>query len=251
MKYFFDHIMPKIVLSKLNINKIKTKKIMAVQQTQTLLSTSQTVLSIQLAGSVPSGTTINIEYQALQGANPKELGYFVAIWQGTQIMGLDTAIDSHDIEGTSVDGDFNFDGLELATQNYTVGFGVNNEDGTTICATLAIPAGNEEVTSSLSSVTLNSRRSNSLTANYTTPAYNRPKTNKNWIALFQGGFTANMYKGINVVKTAMVSSDNNIGTASLSGVTFIRNQSYTLVYGMGLDNNGNPNFSNLISAVEF
>lgn len=222
------------------------------------MSITQNKLIIGLDGQIQSGTMVSLNFQSLSGANPSTLGYFVAIWQGTQIQALTNAIPPiQKITTTTQDGSATFDGLSLSDLDYTIGFGVNDELSTSVCATLAVPKGAprfQELASELSSVTVQNTSSDSLIASFITPSYNVSSTNQNWIALFKGGFTANMYQGINVVGTPTFSSENtNTGAIAMNNIVggLVRFQKYTIVYGMGVDESGNADFSNLVSATEF
>ena len=216
----------------------------------------QNQLTIKLSGMVDSGTMISIDFQSLQGANPKDLGYFVAIWQGTQIQDLSDAHEIQNITTEDKDGSVTFKNLELANLDYIIGFGVDNKEGTSICATLDVPKGvkpGEDLNPTLSTVSILRQSSDSLVANFLTPLYNTASTNHNWVALFKGNFTANMYKGTNVIVSEKVEESTNEGAVAMDNIPgkLVRFKQYTLVYGMGLDDSGNPNYSNLISATEF
>lgn len=220
------------------------------------MSIPQKQLTIDLNGQVQGGTMVSLDFNALPGANPKELGYFVAIWQGDQIQDLKAAKQIQEITTTTQAGSAVFQNLELNNRDYIIGLGVNNENDTSICATLAVPKGFAPFTpldNSLSSIRLQNQSSDSLIAGFNTPEYNTPSDNKNWVALFKGVFTANMYKGINVVKTTMISDNTNDGAVAMNDIPggLIRMKQYTLIYGMGVDKSGDPDFSNLVSATEF
>lgn len=220
------------------------------------MSISQKQLTIDLNGQLQSGTMVSLDFNAIPGSNPKDLGYFAAIWQGHQIQDLAAAQQTQNLTTSTQAGSTTFEKLELNNLDYIIGFGVNNKNGTSICATLNIPKGSplfQPLENSLSSLTLQHQGTNSLIAAFVTPVYNTPATNKNWVALFKGSFTANMYKGINVIKTTMISDDTNEGAVSMNNIPggLIRFQKYTMIYGMGQDDSGNPDFSNLIAATEF
>lgn len=220
------------------------------------MSITQKQFSIRLNGQVEDGTMISLNFNALPGANPSTLGYFVAIWQGNQIQDLSTALQTQNITTTTQAGSAIFENLNLSNLDYIIGFGVNNENDVSICATIEVPQGSEIgqlLEGDLSSISLQSQSSDSLVARFKTPEYNIPAENKNWIALFKGGLTANMYKGINVISTTLMTNDTNTGTAAMKNIPggLIRNAKYTLVYGIGLDEDGKPDFSNLVSATQF
>lgn len=212
---------------------------------------------IQLTGSVIDGSTVKINFNALPGAHPKTMGYFAAIWQGSQIQALDQALQTQKIQVDNQAGTAHFDGLSLQKQDYIIGFGVNFENGNTICSTLYVPQhaqpGNP-LTPSLSSVMVPEHGigTNSLVASYITPSYNAPKQNANWIALFQGPFTANCFIGVNVIASVNATSDNNKGTIAMNNIPngLIRFQTYTVVYGMS-SKAGSPNYSDIISYSTF
>lgn len=212
---------------------------------------------IQLSGSIIDGTTVKINYNSLPGAHPATMGYFVAIWQGSQIQSLSEALNTQKIEVNNQAGTTNFTGLSLQTQDYIIGFGVNFEVGTTICSTISIPQDaqpGDPLTPSLSTVTVSvdGIGSNSLVARYQTPFYNAPKTNANWIALFPGPFTANCFNGANVIASANATSDNNAGIISMNNIPngLVRFEPYTVVYGMS-SKSGSPDYSGIISYYSF
>jgi len=210
---------------------------------------------IEFSGSIESAEAIAVSYKCLHGANPKELGYFMAIWQGTQIDDLSKAKQVQVIKTIDRDGDTTFEGLSLSSVDYIVGFGVNSEDGHSICATLAVPAKaeqGEELESTWSTLDVTKVGSNNLSAAFVTPTYNLAKSNDNWIALFEGPLTANMYKGKNVIKTAKVTIDQDQGITAMNEIIpgLKRYTTYTLVYGMGLKEN-KIDYSNMISAYTF
>ena len=210
---------------------------------------------IKFSGSIDSGEAISVEYKCLHGANPKTLGYFLAIWQGTVIDDLSKALEIQNINTTDKDGSTTFEGLTISTLDYIVGFGVNNENGHSICATLAVPADAEqgqELEATLSTLTLVKHGSNNLNVAFSTPAYNLAKSNKNWIALFEGPLTGNMYKGTNVIKTAPVTIDQNQGITAMNDIPggLKKFSTYTVVYGMGLKED-KIDYSNMISAYTF
>ncbi|MBW3519859.1 hypothetical protein [Flavobacterium sp. NKUCC04_CG] len=216
----------------------------------------QKQFTIDLAGQVQSGTMVSLDFDALPGSNPKALGYFIAIWQGSQIQALENALTKQDIETGTQAGSTTFENLALADLDYIIGFGVDSDSGTSICATLNIPKGSPRFTpleTNLSTLELQYSSSNSLIATFVTPPYNLAATNNNWVALFKGQLTANMYKGLNVITTTMVEDNTNEGAVAMNKIPdgLVRFQKYTLVYGMGLDKSGKPNYSNLVSAAEF
>ncbi|WP_131538882.1 hypothetical protein [Pedobacter nototheniae] len=212
---------------------------------------------IQFTGSIIDGKTVKINYNSLPGAHPKTMGYFVAIWQGSQIQALSAALQTQKIGTDDQAGTTNFTDLSLQKQDYIIGFGVDFAVGTTICATLMVSKDakpNDPLPAILSSVIVpdGAIGTNSLVATYVTPLYNTPKQNANWIGLFSGAFTANCFTGANVIATAKATSDTNTGSISMNNIPngLIRFETYTLVYGMS-SKAGSPNYSDIISYYTF
>ncbi len=212
---------------------------------------------IQLTGSIVDGSTVRVNFNSLPGAHPKTMGYFVAIWQGSQIQSLSNALQTQKIGTDNQAGTLNFTGLSLQRQDYIIGFGVDSAVGTTICATLAVSQNakpNDPLPASLSSVIVpdGAIGSNSLVATYVTPPYNTPKQNGNWIGLFQGPFTANCFTGANVIASSNAASDNNTGSIAMNNIPngLVRFETYTIVYGMS-SKAGSPNYSDIVSYYTF
>ncbi|WP_316803592.1 hypothetical protein [Pedobacter nototheniae] len=212
---------------------------------------------IQLTGTVFDGKTVKVNYNSLPGAHPKTMGYFVAIWQGSQIQALSEAKSTQKITTDDQAGTANFTDLALQKQDYIIGFGVDFGVGTTICATLMVPKTvkpNDPLSPFLSSVVVpeSGIGTNSLIATYVTPLYNTPATNNNWIALFPGPFTANCFAGAGVIATSDATSDNNTGSISMNDIPngLINFETYTLVYGMS-STSGKPNYSDIIGYYTF
>ncbi len=223
------------------------------------MSIQQTILKNEFNGMLQSGTVVSLTYKALQGTHPKDFGYFVALWEGDQIQDIKSAKQTKPISLNDQAGSLEFSGLNITSSDYIIGLGVNNSDGSkSICSTLSIPSSvgiGEPLSGVTSDVSLPTGfGSHSVTAHYVTPLYNTPMDNSNWIGLFLGSFTSNMFRGINVIQTADVSSNIASGLAVMNNIKggLIRFQKYTLVYGMGIDyNTGEPNFQTIVSAVEF
>lgn len=227
-----------------------------------LKSTDVEKATIQISGVVINGTTVKVSYKALPGSNPKAMGYFVAIWQGSQIQNITAAKQVLPLTNDSQDGDLNFAKLELSKLDYIIGFGVNQDaDGkaqNTVCATMLIPATakvGDKLVPVLSDLEVpeDGIGTNSLVALYTTPLYNTPKTNGNWIALFEGPFTANCYSGGGLIKSDTVGSNKRKDSTTLDDIPggLIRFETYTLVYGMSLKEDAEPNFSSIINYYTF
>lgn len=208
-------------------------------------------------GTFISGQIVVINYEFLEGVNPNEFGYFFAIWQGDEIMGLTRALCIQDIANTNQDGSFNLSDLGLEDElDYTIGLGVNNKDSTSISTTLFIPKDAvylQEFSSKPSTIKLINQGTNSLVASFTTPLFNLPNKNKNWIALFEGEFTTAFYKGINNVCFSWVQETTNEGDESMNDIPggLIIGQTYTLVYGMSANSDIVPDYKTIVATTQF
>lgn len=212
---------------------------------------------IQFSGIIIDGTTVKINYNSLPGAHPNKQGYFVAIWQGSQILSLSEALNVQKIGTDDQAGTANFTDLSIERQDYIIGLGVDFAAKATICATLQVAQDaqpNTSLPAVLSSVIVpdSGIGTNSLIATYVTPLYNTPLLNNNWIALFAGPFTANCFTGADVITTSKATSNLNTGSISMNNIPngLVRFQTYTIVYGMS-SNAGTPNYSDIIAYSTF
>ena len=215
--------------------------------------------TISYTGILEGESLIEIDLLGLEGSSPENFGYYMAIWQGNQIMNLSQAKAVQNILIQTQDGSFVFNTLGLSQLDYTIGLGVNKKDSTSFCSTLIIPKGtqlNETINDSnafFSSVKILEIGTNSLIAQYKTPEFNLPKQNKNWVALFKGRFTSNMFLGTNIIQKIPINGTTNNGTIVLNNIPngLIVNQFYTLVYGMGYNSKGTEDAQNIVAASEF
>ena len=199
---------------------------------------------------------VAIDFECLEGANPAKFGYFVALWQGNQIMSLSDAKEIQSINNTTQDGSFVFENLSIDNLDYTIGFGVDLKDSSTICSTLLIPKGTklyDTLTSVPTTLELIEQSTNSLIAKFKAPLFTTPNMDKNWIALFEGQFTSNIYSGINLVKLIRVPNNTNKGEVVMNDIPggLIVDQHYTLVYGMGTNNSQNNKTESAVAATVF
>ena len=215
--------------------------------------------TISFTGLLDNASLIEIDLLGLEGSSSEKFGYYMALWQGDQIMDLSRAKTKQNILIQTQDGSFVFNTLGLSQLDYTLGLGVNNSDSTSFCATLIIPK-NVHLNTTLndsnaffSSIKVLNIGSNSLIAQYKTPKFNIPKQNKNWVALFNGRFTSNMFLGTNLIQKTPIKGTTNNGTIVLNNIPngLLVNQFYTLVYGMGYNSTGTENAQNIVAATEF
>lgn len=212
--------------------------------------------NITLTGVYSSGSMMQLEYEGLEGSNPKKFGYFVAIWQSDKIQSLDNALTIQKIKLKTQDGSFVFKNLGLNPLEYIIGFGVNIDNDYSICSTLSIPE-NVEIgdilTSEPSKIEIVDQGTNSLIAHFQTPPFNLAKTNKNWIALFRGRFTSNVYSKKNLIHYTLISDNTNEGYVALNNIPegLIFDEVYTLVYGMGVNDKSVATGNNIVAAITF
>lgn len=215
---------------------------------------------IKFNGTLSGPDLIEINLGGLEGSQPKNFGYYMAIWQGTQIQELSRSLNKQNILLTTQDGSFVFkvkDGI--ADKDYILGLGVNNKDSTSFCSTLFIPKGtplNQEINDRnafSSSIEVVKLGTNSLVLKYQTPQFNLPQKNNNWIALFHGRFTSNVFLGINLIKKKSVQLNTNNGRLALNNIPngLVTSHFYTLVYGMGYISDDAQDAQNIIAATEF
>jgi hypothetical protein len=207
-----------------------------------------------------SASMIAIELQGLEGSNPQASGYYMAIWQGNQIEDLYRNQGQQLINLDTQDGSFVFQPDEgINNKDYIIGLGIDYKDSTSFCSTMIIPKGQDryvpvsDTFAFSSSVTVVQLGTNSLIAAYSTPDFNLPEMNDNWIALFRGRFTANNFKGINLIKKQNIKNNLNEGMAAISNIEggLVPNQYYTVVYGMGYGTADSSSTKNIIAATEF
>jgi len=74
---------------------------------------------------------IAIELHGLQGSNPHASGYYMAIWQGTQIQDLYRNQGQQLITLDTQDGSFVFQaGDGITNKDYIIGLGIDYKDST-------------------------------------------------------------------------------------------------------------------------
>lgn len=214
--------------------------------------------TISFTATLYSASMIAIELHGLEGSNPRKSGYYIALWQGTQIEDLYRKKAQQSIDLDSKEGSFVFElDQGINHMDYILGLGINKRDSTSFCSTLIIPKNQERYipissdNAFSSSVEVVQLGTNSLIISYETPAFNLPKDNNNWIALFSGCFTAHTFNGINLLKKQMISNNLNEGMLAINDIDggLVPNQIYTVVYGMGGGSSGDTEW--IIATTEF
>lgn len=227
-------------------------------QTETFPEQKKYVISF--SATLYSASMIAIELHGLEGSNPQASGYYMAIWQGNQIQDLYRSQGQQLITLDTQDGSFVFQAGEgITNKDYIIGLGIDHKDSTSFCSTIIIPKGQpryvpvSDTYAFSSSVTVVQLGTNSLIAAYNTPDFNLPEMNHNWIALFSGHFTANTFKGINLIKKQSITDNLNEGMTAINNIEggLVPDQYYTVVYGMGYGTADSSSTKNIIAATEF
>jgi hypothetical protein len=185
----------------------------------------------KVTGLVTSPTSILVRYETLPNNQPGPNGNAIAVWQDTQIPygGTPPPVQKKTTTGVSPHGSDAFDNLDLQKKPYIVGYSTGSNLNT-ICSTLLFTPGNPEGTPFLTSVKATEVATDTLIIKFDTPLGNDPKTNQNWIGLWEGqSFTwdgKNRKAKVAVNKTN--ASDSQPLTHSLKFDTW-----YTVVYASG------------------
>ena len=195
----------------------------------------------QTTGSVISASSISIKYYGLPGNQPNSNGNAIAIWQDSQIPWGSAPIKKLTITLNTPTGSQTFDDLSLQSKSYVVGYSTGS-DLSTICSTVQFTPGNTDGVPFNTSIAVQTLDSDALTLRFDTPVGNDPKSNQNWIGLWEGrSFT---WDGKNRVAKVTV----NKSTANSTMVvpySFKIDTYYTAVYASG------PADTNISTALTF
>lgn len=214
---------------------------------------------IQISGKPVNNKQLIISFNVLPGSNPDAMGYYISIWEGNYIQSAKFALQTIKITTSNQSGEVLFDQLSIGKESYIVGLGIKRAGGEhQICATLSIPANASSkmfLPAKLSNIMVSADHigTNFLIAQFATPCHNQPRINNNWIALFHGKFTPDMYQGTNVITVTKAVTNQPTGVIMMKNIPngLSRFGTYTLVFGMGLDSSGNPDYKMLISSHTF
>jgi hypothetical protein len=140
-----------------------------------------------------------------------------------------------------------------------IGYGLDGYDGMqTVCATLTLSAGARigvilPANCSDVFVSPDDIGTDFLLAQLAIPFYYQEKYSFKWIALFNGEFNEHMYRGANVMVESICYIPQNCGSILMTNIPgkLTRLETYTVVHGIGLDEDGRPDYSKLISYHTF
>lgn len=214
---------------------------------------------IQISGKPVNNKQLIVSFNVLPGSDPDAMGYFISIWEGNYIQSEKLTLQTIKITTKNQSGEVLFDQLAIGKKSYIVGLGIKSATGEQqICATLSVPANATSkmfLPARLSNIMVKADHigTNFLIAQFATPCDNQSRINKNWIALFHGKFSADMYQGTNVITVTKAVTNKHSGVIMMKNIPngLSRFGTYTLIFGTGLDSSGNPDYKMLISSHTF
>lgn len=214
---------------------------------------------VQLSGKPVSEKQVAVSFNLLPGSDPGALGCFISIWEGTRILSASEALQTRKINSAEISGVHLFDHLSIGRKNYIIGLGMDRaRDCETIIATLSVDTSariNQSLPGAGSSLHVNSDNigTDFLIAHLETPGGNQVKLCKKWVALFRGPFNPGGYDGTNMIATAKADPDQHSGSIIVKNIPkgLVRFETYTLVFGQGLDKFGNLDYTKLICSCTF
>lgn len=214
---------------------------------------------IQLIGKPVNEKQAAVSFNLLPGSDPGTMGCFLSIWEGTRVLSASEALQTRKIISGELFGEHLFDALSIGKKNYMIGLGIDKGRETeTIVATLSINISallNHPLPAVCSHISVNSDNigTDFLIAHFAGPCCNQIKANKKWIALFQGEFNPGLYDGTNMIATSKAAPYQYSGSIIMKNIPkgLARFETYTLIFGQGLDKFGNLDYSKLISSCTF
>ncbi|RAJ35564.1 hypothetical protein [Pedobacter cryoconitis] len=214
---------------------------------------------IQLIGKPVNEKQASISFNLLPGSDPVAMGCFLAIWEGTRALSTSEALQTRKIISGELFGEHLFGALSIGKKNYIIGLGIDKGKTTeTIVATLSLSTSailNQPLPAVCSNISVNADNigTDFLIAHFSSPCCNQIKANKKWIALFQGEFNPGFYDGTNMIATSKAAPYQYSGSIIMKNIPkgLGRFETYTLIFGQGLDKFGNLDYTKLISSCTF
>jgi hypothetical protein len=214
---------------------------------------------IQLIGKPINEKQTAVSFNLLPGSDPGAMRCFLSIWEGTHTLSSSDALQTRKITSSELFGEHIFDQLSIGKKNYIIGLGIDMGMATeTIVATLSLTRSaifNLPLPAVCSNISVDSDHigTDFLIAHFTSPYCNQIKANKKWIALFQGEFTPGIYNGTNMIATSKAAPYQHAGSIMMKNIPkgLARFETYTLIFGQGLDKSGNLDYTKLISSCTF
>ncbi|KIO78093.1 hypothetical protein TH53_05740 [Pedobacter lusitanus] len=214
---------------------------------------------IQLIGKPVNEKQAAVSFNLLPGSDPVAMGCFLSIWEGSRTLSSSEALQTRRINSGELFGDHIFDKLSIGKKNYIVGLGIDKGRATeTIVATLSLGVSailNQPLPAVYSNISVNADNigTDFLIAHFASPCCNQIKANKKWIALFQGEFNSAIYNGTNMIATSKAAPYQYSGSIIMKNIPkgLARFETYTLIFGQGLDKFGDLDYTKLISSCTF
>ncbi|QNK63714.1 hypothetical protein H7F33_04235 [Pedobacter sp. PAMC26386] len=214
---------------------------------------------IQLIGKAVNEKQAAVSFHLLPGSNPEAMGCFLAIWEGNRSLSTSEALSIRRIKSNELFGEHLFDQLSIGRKNYTIGLGIDKGRETeTIVATLSLAVSallNHPLPTVCSNIRVNADNigTDFLIAHFNSPCCNQIKANKKWIALFHGEFNPSLYNETNMIATSKAAPYQYSGSIIMKNIPkgLARFETYTLIFGQGLDKFGNLDYNKLISSCTF
>ncbi|WJV60691.1 hypothetical protein PCO86_11075 [Pectobacteriaceae bacterium CE70] len=199
----------------------------------TAATADQNIVVTTDSGSV-SANQITVDYNGPNGNQPNTYGNILYIWQsGDAIPWSSAALNSAPLAGNSPAGSQSFDGLDVTTLSYIIGYGAGplNSSGawskyTNVVASVYIPAiGGGDIVASKSTVDVSKLGSTSLVAKIDMLSGFNPAGSNTWVGIWQGVAASYNQKP---KWRAMATSSNASSTISLNNIMLTRGTTYTL-----------------------
>lgn len=216
--------------------------------------------AIQISGKLISENQVSVSFTVLPGSDPYLLGCFIAVWKGQEFQSSAEALQLVRLVANQQSGQVIFDNLNPDQQDYTIGFGLGLQTNSeVICAGLSLPLQADtstdlQVMLSNISVIPDEIGTDFLVAQLPISFCNKVNLTSSWIALFKGGFKPGVYTtGSLMIAMNKVNPDRNSGKVVMNNIrsSLERFETYTMVLGMGFNDQGHPDFSKLVSSCTF
>lgn len=212
------------------------KRLLALQELSEMEFQVLDSQKTKVSGKVIGGSQVAVSYETIAGNSPATYGNFMAIWQDTKLPyvykdgkgAVTEPIKRNSIVGNTPTGSQPFTGLDVQSKPYIVGYGTG-ADLTSVCSTVIfLPGG--EISTFETTISVESVFTDFITVRFDTPSGNRPKTNNNWIGVWEGtqpAFNCSDYK---VKQRVTVDRSRDVEALSFPVRT---DTDYTIAYGTG------------------
>lgn len=214
---------------------------------------------ISVSGKSINSRQLQVSFVGLPGTSPHQLGHFIAVWEGKNMLNQTEAIFTQLITTSISSGDIIIQDLAIGERDYVIGYGVNGYGGMdTFCAMLTLSKSakaGDVLPAYLSSVFVNQDAigTDSLIAQLSAPFSHQNKSSYKWIALFHGEFNEQIYTGSNVVAVSKCFVPQTCTSIFMNHIPerLARYETYTLIHGVGLNHHGQPDYARLNSYHTF